>query len=94
MNARSMIHGTIFALAASTVLAQVGTPGWEYGRANCGPVANLPITNRAACLACCQAKEDGSLNDPRWTPADTANCKAYCNAVFGTPFFPGGPAGF
>lgn len=86
--------GLVIAMSASFGLAQVGTPGWEYGRGNCGPVSPSKIKSLDECTACCQAKEDASLNDPTWTPGETSNCKKYCAAVFGTPYFPGGPAGY
>lgn len=57
----------------------VTSVGWQYGRANCGPVASPPIMTLAGCTACCSGAviPTGPLN-----PGNVTDCIAYCNSVF------------
>jgi len=54
---------------------ECGTPGWNYGGANCGNVPPSTSTTRLQCKQCCQnAVNTGVL------PADQLlDCRAFCD---------------
>ena len=56
-----------------------GDPGWEYGRLNCGPLADPQILTLADCQDCCTDAEEQQVPVP---PAGwLAECLAYCDIV-------------
>jgi len=88
---RSVVVWALALSSAAVALGQVGTPGWKFGRNQCGPVGTPRSTTLAGCTACCgwSVIPTGPLN-----PAEVAQCNAYCAAVFASPnvvIQPGGP---
>ncbi|MBL8745106.1 MAG: hypothetical protein JNK58_01985 [Phycisphaerae bacterium] len=60
---------------ALPVLAQLySTPGYEYGRANCGPRTSNNTT-AAQCKVCCLLGESGSA----FPVGEYSNCEAFCD---------------
>ena len=59
------------------------TPGWEYGRINCGPFGpGNPAGNYKGCLDCCLKQYRDS---PTFTAADLFDCQLYCDWIFNIP---------
>ena len=81
-------------LGAGLAYAQVGrppgpgnpTPGWEYGRLNCGPYSgNPPPTKprtRGDCYACCWLQYQ---TNPAFTLANYTDCLTYCDWIHNVP---------
>lgn len=63
------------------------TPGWEYGRLNCGPFSGSPPPSKPRtweeCVACCNFAH---ALDPMWFTTQMRNdCLTYCDWVHGRP---------
>jgi hypothetical protein len=90
-NMKALISVLVFGGVSTIVVAQAGTPGWNHGRNNCGPVGTPGSKTLTGCNACCTAA--GGLGGPL-TPGQMNDCLAYCAAVYANPnpwINPGGP---
>lgn len=86
----------VVGIAGSAWAAAYGSPGWNFGRNNCGPVGTPGSTTQSGCEKCC---EEAECPSPTFTPClepstEVNDCKAYCASVYlsGNPWVkPGGP---
>lgn len=70
--------GFLLATAGSAALAAAhhGSPGYEWGRANCGPATGNRRTY-ASCVSCCM---NGAQNEA-YPPDDAEGCGHFCKRV-------------
>lgn len=61
--------------AASVVLAAPAySPGWNYGRANCGPKTST-MQNASQCKTCCRT----GIAPFDWAVGEFDNCDRFCD---------------
>lgn len=66
---------------SGVALAQINPggypPGWEYGRLNCGALAQPPILTYLECVQCCNEEYFAGSHTLDWLE----DCIHYCNFV-------------
>jgi hypothetical protein len=91
---QSRVIGFVLAAGVGVAIAcgpsappQCGTPGWNYGGANCGNVPPSTSTTALQCDQCCLA----AVNSNALPAGEVLNCQAFCaQANFNPPSGPGG----
>ncbi len=67
---------TGWAVADGGINPGAGTPGWEWGRANCGP-HTAGLCTEDECRQCCLDEYNRNWHTQTWLD----QCRSYCAAV-------------